>query len=204
MDDSQPVGRGQGVSYLHRDPQRFVERQARSFGARACASALQRFPLQELHDEKRGAGFLADVEERADVRMGESRNGARFAVEAFAELRVGGQRLGEHLDRDGAIEARVSAFVHLAHAARADLRGNFVDAETGAGMRAKLVVDYTGGSLSTRGTRETFGASVICVSPRTHLNLSSRIHQSCEISLTVTMFSSGVTPQRSNKSRSVL
>ena len=31
-----------------------------------------------------------------------------------AELRVGGQRLGEHLDRDGAIEARVSAFVHLA------------------------------------------------------------------------------------------
>jgi hypothetical protein len=41
--------------------------------------------------------------------MGEPRNGARFAVEACAELRVGGQRLGKHLDRDGAIEARVSA-----------------------------------------------------------------------------------------------
>ena len=133
MDDPLPVGRGQRVGHLHRDPQRFVQRQARSLGARACASALQRFPVQELHDEKRGARFLADVEERADVRMGEPRDGARFAVEAFAELRVGGQRLGEHFDRDGAIETRVSAFVHLAHAARADLRGHFVDAEAGTG-----------------------------------------------------------------------
>ncbi len=76
--------------------------------------------------------------------MGESRDGARFAVEAFAELRVGGQRLGEHLDRDGAIETRVSAFVHLAHAARADLRGDFVDAEACTGGEGQtLAVDYT-------------------------------------------------------------
>ena len=130
MDDPLPVGRGQRVGHLHRDPQRFVERQARSFGARACASALQRFPVQKLHDEKRGAGFLADVEERADVRMGEPRDGARFAVEAFAELRVGGQRLGEHLDRDGAIETRVSAFVHLTRCRHARRRrtGTEVDA----------------------------------------------------------------------------
>src|SRR5262249_51232471 len=45
----------------------------------------------------------------------------------------GGQRLGEHFDRDSAIEARVPAFGHLTHAARADLRGHFVDAETGTG-----------------------------------------------------------------------
>ena len=95
--------------------------------------------------------------------MGESRDGARFAVEAFAELRVGGQCLGEHFDRDGAIETRVSAFVHLAHAARADLRGNFVDAETGTGDEGQTcVVDFIrAGSLSTRGTPEAFGASDI-------------------------------------------
>src|SRR5438093_9023616 len=90
-------------------------------------------------------GGFADVEERADVRMGESRDGARFAIEALAELRVGGECLGKYFDRDGAIEARVSAFVHLAHAARADLRGHFVDAETGTGDEGQtLVVDYTG------------------------------------------------------------
>jgi hypothetical protein len=72
--------------------------------------------------------------------MGESRDGARFTVEAFAELGVGGQRLGEHFDRDGAIETRVSAFVHLAHAARADLRGNFVDAQPGTGDEGQTCV----------------------------------------------------------------
>jgi hypothetical protein len=94
--------------------------------------------------------------------MGESRDGARFAVESLTELRVGGQRLGEHFDRDGAIETRVSAFVHLAHAARADLRGNFVDAETGTGDEGQTCgMDYTGGAPSTTGARETFSASVI-------------------------------------------
>ena len=97
------------------------------------------------------AGFLADVEERADVRMRESRDGARFAVEAVAELRVGGQCFGEHLDRDGPIEARVSASVHLAHAARANLRGNLVDAEACAGGEGQtLAVDYTSGTERER------------------------------------------------------
>ena len=149
MDDPLPVGRAQCVGDLHRDPHRFVQRQPRSFRARAYAPAFQRFTLHELHDEKRGAPFLADVEERADVRMGESRDGARFTVEAFAELRVGGQRLGEHLDRDGAIEARVSAFVHLAHTARANLRGNFIDAEACSGGKGQtLALDYTGGTAA--------------------------------------------------------
>jgi hypothetical protein len=52
----------------------------------------------------------------------------------------------------GAIETRVSAFVHLAHAARADLRGHFVDAETGTGSEGQTrVVDYTGGSAGRAG-----------------------------------------------------
>ena len=35
---------------------------------------------------------LADVVQRADVRMRELRDRARFAVEALAELRIAGER----------------------------------------------------------------------------------------------------------------
>jgi hypothetical protein len=42
------------------------------------------------------------------------------------------ERLGQDFDRDGAIEPRVSGFVHLAHAARADLGGDFLDTEARA------------------------------------------------------------------------
>ena len=71
MDDPLPVGRGERVGHLHRDPQRFVQRQAGSPGRGAGASVLERFPVQQLHDEKRGAGMLADVVQGTDVRMGE-------------------------------------------------------------------------------------------------------------------------------------
>ena len=47
----------------------------------------------------------------------ELRDRARLAVEALAELRVGRERLGEDLDGDRAIEARVARLVDLAHAA---------------------------------------------------------------------------------------
>jgi len=78
-----------------------------------------------------------------------SREMVRASVEAFAELRVGGQRLRKHLDRDGAIEARVSPFVHLAHTARANLRGNFIDAEACAGWEGQtLAVNYMGGTAA--------------------------------------------------------
>jgi len=39
-----------------------------------------------------------------------------------------------NFDRDGPIETRVPAFVYLAHAAGADLRGDFIRAEARAGM----------------------------------------------------------------------
>src|SRR6266699_1694576 len=96
-------------------------------------------------------GGFADVEECADVRMGESRDGARFAVEALAELRVGGQRLGEHFDRDGAIETRVSAFVHLAHAACPERSQDLVGAEPRSGRQAQLAT-----------SREVEGPAPIC------------------------------------------
>ena len=124
---------------LDRDLQRLVERQ------RALRQPVgQRLAFEVLHDEKRRALLLADVVERADVRMRELAIGAAFAVEPFAELRVGGQRVGEDLDRDGAVEARVARLVHLAHAARADRGGDLVGAEAGAGWRGAVERDCMG------------------------------------------------------------
>ena len=52
--------------------------------------------------------LLADVVERADVRMRERRDGARFALEALRRSRIGRERRRQDLDRDGASEARVA------------------------------------------------------------------------------------------------
>ena len=46
--------------------------------------------------------------------------------------------LGQHLDRDVALEARVARAVHLAHAAGAERRQDLVRAETGPGREGHL------------------------------------------------------------------
>ena len=42
------------------------------------------------------------------------------------------ERVGQHLDRDVPTQLRVARAIDLAHAARADLGGNFIGAEAGA------------------------------------------------------------------------
>ena len=64
---------------------------------------------------------------------------ARLALEALPQLRVGRQVLGQHLDGDGALEARVARPVDLAHAARADRREDFVGAEPMACGKRQIV-----------------------------------------------------------------
>jgi hypothetical protein len=61
--------------------------------------------------------------------MIELRDCAGFPVEAVAELRVGGKRFGQDLDRHVAIEARVAGLVDFAHAACAEGGLDFVRAE---------------------------------------------------------------------------
>ena len=67
------------------------------------------------------------------------RNRSRLTVEPHAELWIAGQAFVEDLDRDGAIEPRVSAFVHLAHPPFANLRGDFIDAEARARGESQLL-----------------------------------------------------------------
>ena len=77
----------------------------------------QGLALEILHDEERGALFLADVVQRADVGVRQLRNGPSFTSEAFAELRIFRKMVREHLDRDDAIQTRVTGLVDLAHPA---------------------------------------------------------------------------------------
>ena len=57
----------------------------------------------------------------------------RFALEPREPIGVGGERLGQDLDRDVAIQLRVARAIDLAHAAGAEGRQDLVRAEAGAG-----------------------------------------------------------------------
>ena len=139
------VGLVQRVGNLDRILQHLLHRQ------RALLQVIrQRFPLQVLHHQIVDSILMADVEERADVRMIQAGDGARFAIEALAQVRAIGQVRGQDFDRDGAVEPRVASFIDLAHAARADRGEDLVGAhrfsrkDGHAGLRQlKLLGEYT-------------------------------------------------------------
>src|SRR5262249_4243322 len=92
----------------------------------------ERLSVEELHDRERAAVFAAEIVDRENVRVGERRDRARLALEAVERVGVGGDTLGEDLDRDVALQLRVSGAPDFAHAARAERREDLVGAETGA------------------------------------------------------------------------
>ena len=92
----------------------------------------ERLPFQILHDEEVDRVLTTDVVERADVRMIQRRDRARFTVEALATLRVASPRLRQDLDRHRAIQARGARPIYFPHAAPTKGRLNLIWAETGA------------------------------------------------------------------------
>lgn len=67
------------------------------------------------------------------MRMIQLRDRVGFGVEAVAGLRIAGERLGQNLDRDRAVEARVASFADFSRLAGAEGRKDFVRAEASAG-----------------------------------------------------------------------
>ena len=97
----------------------------------AADQLLQRFALDVLeHDVRRAdtglvgvlGGLLAGVDDGDDVRMIESRDGARLATEALELVGLGSNLAVHQLDRDGPFEHRVECAVDGRHAAAPDLR----------------------------------------------------------------------------------
>ena len=81
----------------------------------AGQSILERPSRQVLEHHVRSAALVAVVEQPADVRVRERRDGTRLAVET---LGVGAR--SEELDRDAAVELQVVGDPDLGHSARAE------------------------------------------------------------------------------------
>jgi hypothetical protein len=132
MDDADAMRGAQGVANLDRDGQRLVEPQRP-----ALEAIVQRFAVEQFHDQVVDGLVAADVMDGADMRVVERRNRPRFLLEALPRLGVGRARAGDDLDGDRAIEPRVPRFVDLAHAARAERGEDLVDAESRTGRKAQ-------------------------------------------------------------------
>lgn len=65
--------------------------------------------------------------------MVEGSDGASLTLEAESQIGIAGDLTRQDLDRDRPIETRVTCSVDLTHPARADLGGQFIRAEAGAG-----------------------------------------------------------------------
>ena len=74
---------------------------------------------------------------RGDVRMVQRGEHFRFALKASEPIVIRRDGRRQDLDRDLALQLGVGGPIHLAHAAFADLGGDFVDAETGAGSEGQ-------------------------------------------------------------------
>ena len=110
------------------DGQRLVERQ------RPLRDPIgERRPLDQLQHQRRGAARLLEAVDRRDVRVVERRQHLGLALEARQAIGVEHERVGQDLQRDVALQRRVAAPVHLAHAAGADHRQDVVGAEAAAG-----------------------------------------------------------------------
>ena len=87
---------------------------------------VQRRALQQFHRHEMAAGVLADIVDRADVRMIECRGGAGLALEPFDRTRIPRQLFGEEFQCDGTPQPRVFRPVDDAHAALTQLFQNAI------------------------------------------------------------------------------
>ena len=95
-----------------------------------------------LHDQEVDVPFLADVVERADVRVVEGGDRPGLALEAGTRLGVGGQVVRQHLDGDLAIEPRVPRPVDLTHAARPQGGDDLVGSQASSGVQGHDLQSY--------------------------------------------------------------
>ncbi len=95
--------------HVHAEPPVFVEPRP------------HRAPFDPLHDDEQHWAVLVEVVDPHDAGMIERRYGGGFAVEPLPEARVAGILLGQHLDGDGDLEARVGGPIDDSHRAAPEL-----------------------------------------------------------------------------------
>jgi hypothetical protein len=89
----------------------------------------QSLAFDQLHAEVILTCFLAGLEDRNDIRMGETGGGLGFRMEALDRARGDRMDAGDDFKRDGAAKARLSRLVDNAHSATPEFLKNFVVAK---------------------------------------------------------------------------
>ena len=134
MDNALLVGRLQRLGDLLRDRQRLVD------GNGSPHDAIgQGWPLDQLHDEGGRAGTLLQPVDDGNVWMIQRGEHFRFPLEAGQSLGILGDGFWQHLDGHLPLQVRVCGAIDLAHAARADLRGDVIRTESGAWCKCHAV-----------------------------------------------------------------
>src|SRR5262249_44588209 len=119
MDDAFLVRGFEGRRDLYGDGDRSVYRKPTA-GNAGC----ERVADGELHDEHRRRGRAFQPMDRSDIGMIQRSEDARFAFEAREALGICGEGIGKDLDRDVAMEVRVTGAIDLAHAAGSERRND--------------------------------------------------------------------------------
>jgi hypothetical protein len=100
---------------------------------------LQRRAVEILHHDERMPVLLADLMNRANVRMVQSRSGARLAAKPLKSLRVAHNIVWQELQRHEAAELSILGLIHNAHASAAEFFNNAIvrnrAANKGQGIR---------------------------------------------------------------------
>ena len=122
MDDALRVSEAETVGDLLHDAQDLIDRQ----GLAALDELFQVLPLEELHHHVEVALVFDEVEDGDDVRMVELRGVASLALEAFDEIRIGVEGIGDDFDGDVALQDRIVTPIDLAHGALTDLADDVV------------------------------------------------------------------------------
>ena len=94
-----------------------ASRQGSGSGAQPLA---ERLSIEQLHDREGEAVHHTELVDREDARVRQRRHGARLRLEALAQRGIGCDVRRHHLDRDVAIQTRITRAIHLSHAARRD------------------------------------------------------------------------------------
>ena len=97
----------------------------------AARPVAERATVDELGDEILAIVELACIVDRQNMRMIQGGRDLGFALEAAARLRIG-QRRGQELDRDLAVQPCVVGAIHLAHPTRTDEGDDLIEPYTGA------------------------------------------------------------------------
>ena len=123
MNDPFGVGCVQRVGHLNTQRQR-----SRDIERLAADMLAKRLTVEQLHHQKWMARRFTHVVNGANIGMIERRSGARLALETLSRS-LGRKGLRQNFDGYVAMKPRVARPIHLAHAALADGRKDFVGAE---------------------------------------------------------------------------